>query len=251
MTDAELSARMRENILLFKRLQAARSPLRHFTAPDVHAFALPLQPGYLHQQLVLYTNVSALAAALGALEDFYRSHAIPAWRVSVPEGDTEAPRLLASAGYQPELFVPVFASVLEGADLVPPSCPLERPALLETLVALNEEAFGLRMDYLAGWGRQSPAPLHVLEVREEGRRLAGGLALDAGDTAGVYLVATATSARRRGLASEVMRGLMWDARARGRAAVVLQSTPMGCALYQHLRFREVDRWTNWVKRPSP
>lgn len=250
MTDAELSARMRENILLFKRLQAAHSPLRSFAREGVRAFALPSQPDYLHQQVVLYTDASALAGALGALEDFYRGLALPAWRVSVPQGDTEAPRLLASAGYQPGEVIPIFGYALEGAGLAPPACPLEQPATLETLVALNEEAFGVRMGYLAGWRRESLGALYVLEAREEGRTLAGGLFLPSEDTAGVYLVATAASARRRGLASEIMRGLMGEARARGCAAVVLQSTPMGCALYQHLRFREVDRWTNWVRRPS-
>jgi ribosomal protein S18 acetylase RimI-like enzyme len=78
--------------------------------------------------------------------------------------------------------------------------------------------------------------------------LAGGLALDAGEATGIYLVATATAARRRGLASEVMRGLLVQARARGLAAAVLQSSPQGLGLYTRLGFREVDCWTSWVRR---
>jgi GNAT superfamily N-acetyltransferase len=104
------------------------------------------------------------------------------------------------------------------------------------------------MAHLYGWAARPAPAVHPLLVRERGRALAGGLSIDLGDTAGIYLVATARAARRRGLASAVMWGLLREARARGVAAAVLQSTPMGLPLYQHLGLREVDRWTNWVRR---
>ena len=251
MTDAELSARMRENIVAFKHLQGGLGALHHLGLPGVDAFALTPRPDTLHQQVVLYTRAEALAPALGPLEAFFRGHGIPAWRVSVPHGDAEAARLLSDAGYQPGEVVPVMGYVLEGGEPVPPpGLPLERPASLTELIALNEESFEERMGHLHEWAARVAPPVHPLLVREGAQALAAGLSVDSGDTAGIYLVATANAARRRGLASELMRGLLREARARGRAAAVLQATPLGHGVYRRLGFRDVSRWTNWVRRAA-
>lgn len=252
MTDAELSARMRENIIAFKHLQGVHGAPHHLGLPGVDAFALTPRPDALHQQLVLYARAEALPAALAPLEAFFRGHGIPAWRVSVPHADAEAARLLSLAGYQPGDAVPVMAVPLEGVSeplaLPPPGLPLERPASLAELIALNEEAFEERMAHLGDWGARVAPPVHALQVREAGRVLAAGLSVDTADVTGIYLVATASEARRRGLASALMWGLLREAQARGRAAAVLQATPLGHGVYRRMGFRDVDTWTNWVRR---
>lgn len=248
MTDAELSARMRENLVAFKRLQGAQGAMHHLGLPGVDALALTAQPRNLHQQMVLYTSAEALAPALAPVEAFFRGHGTPAWRVSVPEADVEAARLLARSGYAPEDVVPIFGCTPEDGPVAPPGPPLERPATLEDIIALNEDAFEERMGHLYRWAARVSPEVHPLLVREQGRALAGGLSIDFGDTAGIYLVATASAARRRGFAAVLMRGLLLEAWARGRAAAVLQSTPMGVGLYRHLGLREADHWTNWVRR---
>lgn len=250
MTDAELSARMRENLVAYKQLQGADAALRHLSLPGVEASALLPQPTMLFQQMVVYTHPEALAEALGPLDAFFREHRIPAWRVSVPTGDAEAERLLSRAGYHPADVVRVMGLTLDALPVAPPSLPLERPRDMRTLIALNEEAFGERMLHTHLWREHLPPGLHVAQLREAGRPVAGGAALDAGDSAGIYLVATVPSARRRGLASEVMRGLLHDARARGLAASVLQSTELGHGVYKRLGYRDVDGWTNWVRRAT-
>lgn len=249
MTDADLSARMRENLVAFKRLQGARAALHHLGLPGVDAFAVTPRRDTLFQQMVLYERAEALAPALEPLEAFFRGHGIPAWRVSVPHADAEGARLLARAGYQPGDVVPVMGFLLEGdGPVAPPGVPLERPSTLAELVALNEEAFEEPMAHLHAWAARAAPPVYPLQAREAGRALAGGLSVDRGDITGIYLVATANAARRRGLASEVMRGLLREARERGRSAAVLQATPLGHGLYRRLGFRDVDRWTNWVRR---
>ncbi len=251
MTDAELSARMRENIVAFKRLQGASTAMHHLHLPGVDAFVLAPRPDSLHQQVVLYEHPEALASALAPVEAFFRGHGIPAWRISVPQADAEGARLVAGAGYTRTDEVPVMGFRLEeDGPVTPPALPLERPSTLADILALNEESFEESMAHLSGWAARPGPTVHALQVREAGRVLAGGLCIDAGDTTGIYLVATASAARRRGLASEVMRGLMREARARGLAAVVLQATPQGHGVYRRLGLRDVARWTSWVRRPA-
>jgi hypothetical protein len=43
-----------------------------------------------------------------------------------------------------------------------------------------------------------------------------------------------------------MRGLLIEARARGMAAVALQSTRLGHHVYQRLGFRDLETWASWV-----
>ncbi|XXF78416.1 GNAT family N-acetyltransferase [Myxococcaceae bacterium GXIMD 01537] len=250
MTDAELSARMRENLVAFRYRLRARSSLRHLALPGVHAFALPDQPKALRRQHVLYESAPALDRALETLSAFFRDLGIGAWRVSVPTGDTEAARLLALAGLRAEDTQTAMGCLLEGPTVAPPTLALEEPEELEELLALNAEAFGEPAGVLQMWREPPRERLFPLLVREGGRLLAGGLAHDEGDTTGIYLVATSEAARRRGLASEVMRGLMSAAHTRGRVAAVLQTTTQGHGVYRRLGFRDVDTWTNWVHRAS-
>jgi ribosomal protein S18 acetylase RimI-like enzyme len=138
---------------------------------------------------------------------------------------------------------------LEDTPLTPPGLPLERLPTQEELIPLNAEAFGPGSPMeLRPWHAQPYAHVHLRGVREGGQLLAGGMAFDVEDTAGIYLVATATTARNRGLASEVMRGLLLDARARNQRAAVLQSTTLGHGVYRRVGFRDLGAWVAWVRR---
>lgn len=248
MTDAELVARLRANIVAFKQFQAAHGFLRSLSLPGLWAFAQPGFPHVIHQQQVFFEDDAALEAALPALEDFYRSLGVPLWRVWVPPGSPTG-ELLSRAGYRAEGGVPAMGLGLVDAPLTPPGIPLEQLPSQEELIPLNEEAFAPDSGMeLQPWHRQSYAHVHVLGVHEGGQLAVGGMAYDAEDTAGIYLVATATAARGRRLATELMRGMLIHARARGRIAAVLQSTEMGYGVYRRLGFRDLGTWVSWVRR---
>jgi GNAT superfamily N-acetyltransferase len=252
MTDAELSARLRANILDFKALQARTSPLRMLDLPGVRAFALPGAPETLFQQQVLYESARALAEALAPLEAWYREHRVPAWRVPVLPGDTAAEAVLARAGHRPEDPIPVMGIALtHPPPQLPPGITLEHPEDLDEVLALNALSYGQQhVGFFQSW-RTRPLPssqLHAVLLRERGRALVSGVSFEQGDTAGIYLVATHPDARRRGLGSLLMHALHADARARGCAVAVLQASPMGHPLYQRLGYRDAGTWTNWVRR---
>jgi GNAT superfamily N-acetyltransferase len=248
VTDAELAARLRANIVAYKQFQTERGTLRGLSLPGAWAFAIAEQPDLVNPQQVLYADARTLEAALPALEAFYRGLGVRLWRVLVPPGDAAAQQLLDRAGYVPRALVPAMGLHLTGAALEPPRVALERMETLRELIPLSAEAFGpeVRVPSLP-WHHQAYASLHILGVREGGRLVSGGLTYDMGDTAGIYLMSTALCARGRGLASEVVRGLLRDAQARGLSAAVLQATPQGHRLYQRVGFRNLETWTSWVR----
>lgn len=248
MTDAELDGRLRANITAYKQFQARQGSLRGLTLPGLAAFAQPSHPETLSQQQVFFQDAEALQAALPTLEDFYRGHGVRLWRVWVPPGSPVGPSL-ERAGYRPEGSTPAMGLSLEDTPLTPPSLPLEELPTQEELIPLNAEAFGPGSSFeLRPWHSQAYAQMHLRGVREAGQLLAAGMSFDVEDTAGIYMVATASSARKRGLATEVMRGLLLDARARNQRAVVLQSTTLGHGVYLRMGFRDLGDWVNWVHR---
>ena len=248
MTNAELAARLLTNIVAFKQFQARHGYLRGMILPGLWAFAQPAFPQVIYQQQIFFEHDAALMAALPALEDFYRSHGVPLWRVWVPPGSPTG-EALGRAGYHSEGGFPAMGLGLEDAPLAPPGIPLEPLPSQEELIPLNEEAFGAGSGMeVQPWHRQPYAHVHPLGAREGGRLAVGGMAFDVEDTAGIYLVATALFARGQGLATGLMRGLLLQARARGRTAAVLQSTAMGYAVYRRVGFRDLGTWANWVRR---
>ena len=60
-----------------------------------------------------------------------------------------------------------------------------------------------------------------------------------------WFVATVPEAQRRGLAGELMRCALRDARARGSETTSLESTPAGEHLYGTLGFRALGRMGRW------
>src|SRR5437868_446705 len=112
MKDEELAARLRANVIAYKQLQTAGSPLRSLALPGVWAFALPTDPEAAHQHRVLYESAQALADAHGALEEFYRGHGIRDWHVQVPARDAEVERLLAGLRHSPGDVLPSLGILL-------------------------------------------------------------------------------------------------------------------------------------------
>ena len=75
-------------------------------------------------------------------------------------------------------------------------------------------------------------------------------ALNAADDCGIYLVATAPWARRRGLALGLMRQALRDARERGASTSSLQATQMGAPVYERLGYGDHGAIDMWERREA-
>ncbi|MFP2908663.1 N-acetyltransferase, partial [Pyxidicoccus sp. 3LFB2] len=162
MTNAELTARLRAQVIAFRHLQRERGVLRHAALPGgVDAFCMPAHPRELHFQQAYFTDAGALASALPALEDFFRGQGVPAWRVVVLPGDAEGGRVLGGAGYRPdEHLTDAMGLMLDEVPDVAPGLPLEAPDMQDDLVALNVAVWGRWGDVLEAWNGPPRLPVH-------------------------------------------------------------------------------------------
>jgi len=112
-------------------------------------------------------------------------------------------------------------------------------------------AAGFEMD--AAWMRSIVTPgildapgltLYVGYV--DGAPLATGLGVRTGRTIGVYNIATAPSARRRGLGRAMTARVIADGVAAGCDVAVLQASDMGRPIYERMGFRTVVEYVGYV-----
>jgi GNAT superfamily N-acetyltransferase len=80
----------------------------------------------------------------------------------------------------------------------------------------------------------------------EGLAVVGAWSVIDGTDCGIYAVGTVPEWRGRGLATDLMRGVLGDAVLRGARTATLQSTRMGVPLYRSLGFEPVGRYDEWV-----
>jgi ribosomal protein S18 acetylase RimI-like enzyme len=90
--------------------------------------------------------------------------------------------------------------------------------------------------------------LNGYRADHDGRPAAVALALHHNDDCGISFVATIPDARRRGLATEVMRQALRDAQDKGCTTTTLQATDVGERLYENLGYRRLCAMQLWEPR---
>jgi ribosomal protein S18 acetylase RimI-like enzyme len=83
-----------------------------------------------------------------------------------------------------------------------------------------------------------------------GRPVATGLGIDSPGMIGVYNIAVAPGARRRGIGRAVTARVMVDGFAVGADAAYLQSSTAGRPLYESMGFQQVDAWPRFTPPPA-
>jgi GNAT superfamily N-acetyltransferase len=198
---------------------------------------------------VVYTDPAALAGAHEELAAAY-ADAGCAWTVWVPERDTETARMLEAAGHTHDANPRAMGVELEG---------LEAPDLsgidwteagdVEEMASLNDAAYGYPQGtWIQGEGREH-AEMHVYVARVDGEPAATVSALDAGRDCSIWNVATAESARGKGLCTALMRKAIFDAAGRGCETSTLQATKLGAPVYGRCGYEDFGALGMWEQRP--
>jgi ribosomal protein S18 acetylase RimI-like enzyme len=120
---------------------------------------------------------------------------------------------------------------------------------LETVGRVNDLAYG---NYDARLERTlAPLPngiLHGYQIDYDGAPAAVALALHHDQDCGISFVATVPKARRRGLATKVMRDALTQAQQQGCTTTTLQATDVGERLYRNLGYRHLCLMQLWELR---
>ena len=125
-----------------------------------------------------------------------------------------------------------------------------QPADLATVGRVNDLAYGNFDGRLER--TLKPLPNGVLKgyrVDLDGRPASVALALHHDEDCGVSFVATVPKARRQGLATQVMRQALDDARKNGCTTTTLQATELGERLYVNLGYTRLCVMQLWERRP--
>ncbi len=256
MDDADLAAREHANLVTAFVVVAnmAGGVARRTDGVAALLSGLPV-PGF---NLVLAEDASASPEALAGAVALARERGAPfAVDLRVGTDDRFVP-LMAELGLvpcAPEPWAPGMA-----LHPVPAGPPATRPgheireivdrAGIRDHVRIATEAFGIHADVMSAIVNSTSVHLPCLTVYvgyADGEAVSAGLGVRSGRTIGVYNVAVAEGARRRGYGEAMTRRIAADGVAGGCDVAVLQATPMGRPLYERLGYRQVVSYMGYVE----
>jgi GNAT superfamily N-acetyltransferase len=142
-----------------------------------------------------------------------------------------------------EAWAPSFHSPLPDLELL-------RVANEERMAALRviSEVFFVAPEPMRRWTVDNPA-FNLYAARWQGRVVAGLTTLQQDGVVGVYNVATASSARRMGVAGNLVIYALREAASQGARLATLTATPQALRLYGELGFRSVGVIEQWLPGP--
>jgi ribosomal protein S18 acetylase RimI-like enzyme len=183
---------------------------------------------------------------LGELADRYAMANVRRWGVWLDGGASRMSRALERAGMVVTTASPGMGAELARLELAPET---PKRADLATVGRINDLAYGNFDSRLER--TLAPLPngiLHTYRADLDGRAAAVAMAMHHDDDCGVSFVATLPQARRRGLATAVMRQALTHARANGCSTSTLQATDVGERLYENLGYRRLGLMQLWELR---
>jgi ribosomal protein S18 acetylase RimI-like enzyme len=183
---------------------------------------------------------------LDELRSRYQEANVRRWGVWLDGRASLAAQQLARAG-----MVVTAASPGMGVEIEAIKAGEERPtrADLTTVGQVNDLAYGNYDGRLERTLKPLPnGVLHGYRVDHNGRPAAVALALHHNQDAGISFVATVPKARRKGLATTVMRQALQEAAEQGCTTTTLQATDVGEKLYTNLGYRHLCVMQLWERR---
>ena len=253
-SDAELARRHAASHRAAYRLFASGSPGGTTFELDggVLAAITPALPERSLFNAVLYDEPRPLLAALDELDRRYDDAGVRAWTVWTHPGDTATAEALHAAGHAHDGEPMLMGAGLAELGLEPRAdLPRVRSNDWAALARCNDAAYGIAPGTFAValGGIRDPAARAYVALDDGEPVAACGTVLHDGD-ANVLFVATVPAAQRRGLASELMRHALREARAAGASTTTLEASAAGEPVYARMGYRSLGRLGMWERRKS-
>jgi GNAT superfamily N-acetyltransferase len=217
MVDA-LSRRQAASQRAFYRAIAGGSPgASLLTLQSVQATLVPVREWFSIFNSVFYDDPADLDRAHVALTRAYETAGIKAWTVWVPPHESRVASMLERRGHVLDSTPMLFAAPIDDLDIEPRiDLDLDPDPSWEVVASVNDRAHGV----LAPWTmaavfstmRDPASCLHV--ARSDGEPIAALVAREHERDCYFWFVATVPEAQRAGIASELMRHALREARAR-------------------------------------
>lgn len=248
MDDGALLARLWDGFGRLQALLGGHAGPGHVLERDgIVASIVPSAPDSPTLNAVVALEPDKAPERLEELANRYRKADIRRWGVWLDDHASLAAQQLAQAGMVVTTASPGMGAVI---DELPDHPETPVPTDLTTVARVNDLAYG---NYDGRLERTlAPLPngiLHGYRVDHDGKPAAVALGLHHNDDCSVSFVATIPKARRRGLATAVMRQALTAARERGCTTTTLQATEVGEKLYTNLGYRHLCVMQLWERRP--
>lgn len=259
MHEAALRQRVMDSLAAFQRLFGRFGPGGSVVERPgwVAAVVPPLAQASLVNGVVIL-DPTTLPQALEHMSHVYEAAGATHWGMLLPLSDHHA-ATLRNAGLAPEATPIAMAAELaelnldpEPSSLTSPEKPDDKqtqPPTFPTIGRINDQAYGHPDDrlerLLAGF---PPHVAHAYGADFGGEPASAALVADHDDDAAVTFVATVPWAQRQGLATQVLRRALEEARNRGQATTTLIASPTGHDLYTALGYHPVATLELWQKR---
>jgi ribosomal protein S18 acetylase RimI-like enzyme len=248
MDDAALRTRLWDGFARLQTLLGGHAgPGRVLEAEGLVASVVPNAPESPTLNAAVALEPDAAVAALPRLGDRYAEANVRRWGMWLDASATAAARALTTAGMVVTSASPGMGAVIDELEIAPADA---QNADLATVGQVNDRAYG---NYDGRLERTlAPLPNGLLKAYRadlDGAAAAVAMALHHNSDCGVSFVATVPRARRRGLATIVMRQVLAEAREHGLTSTTLQATDIGERLYTNLGYRRLCVMQLWERRP--
>ena len=250
MDDATLRRRLWEGFAALQTLLGGSSRHGSVLARDgLVASIVPTAPDSPALNAAVAIVPEAAPGALPELADVYADAGVRRWAIWVDGGARQITASLRRAGLMVASASPGMGAEIGSLGLDLSLASAEPTGDLRTVGRINDLAYG-NVDARLERTLTTLPDGAVRGYRADLNGAAGAvaLALHHDGDCGVSFVATLPQARRRGLATQVMRSVLADASRNDLATVTLQATEQGERLYAQLGLHRLGNMELWEHR---
>jgi GNAT superfamily N-acetyltransferase len=250
MDDATLRARLWDGFAALQTLLGGSSRHGRVLYKDgLVASIVPSAPDSPALNAAVALEPEKAPLALGELRQTYAKAGVRRWAIWVDGGAREVTAELRRAGLMVASASPGMGAAIQQLDLDLTLANPEPTGDLRTVGRVNDQAYGnvdARLERTLTTLREDD--LRAYRADLNGAPASVALALHHGGDCGVSFVATVPQARRRGLATQVMRAVLADAQVHRLTTVTLQATEQGERLYAQLGLHRLGTMELWEHR---
>jgi ribosomal protein S18 acetylase RimI-like enzyme len=250
MTDAELRQRLWEGFAALQTLLGGSA--KHgfvIEKPGLVASVVPSAPDSPALNAAVAVVPETAAIHLEELEIRYGDAGVRRWAVWVDGAARAVTSELRQAGMGIASASPGMGAAIHDLDIDLATANPTPNANLQTVGRVNDLAYGnvdSRLERTLTTLQEGTLRGYKAELN--GAPAAVALALHHGEDCGVSFVATVPQARRHGLATQVMRSALADARQHDLTTITLQATELGERLYHRLGLKRLSPMELWERR---